>query len=361
LKVAVDMLHEHSVSKGGGIGRYADDLIAALVRHGRGDQYLPVAPGPRPFHPVGWANHLKRFITGERPDIFLLPSPFEWQRPMPRRGALGACKLAAVLYDLIPLRFPHTYLGNAKLQRWYYNTIALLRDCDLILANSEATRQDAVHLAGMDGSRIAVIYGIVDDRFAPGPVDRGLLAHLGITGEYALYVGALKDPRKNLSHLLEAFTAARASLAIRPQLVIVSKESPRHLPARAGLSPGDVIVTGPVPDDGLIHLYRGASFLAHPSLWEGLGLTVLEAMACGTPVLTSATSAMLEVASGSAELVDPGSVPTIAEAMTTLWRDPQRCEELRAKGLERVQAFRWAPVAGRASAALRSCVGLSAE
>jgi glycosyltransferase involved in cell wall biosynthesis len=211
----------------------------------------------------------------------------------------------------------------------------------------------------MDGSRIAVIWGIVDERFAPGPVDRGLLAHLGITGEYALYVGAVKDPRKNLARLLEAYACARPELPASAQLVIVSKESPRCLPP--GPSRDGVIMTGHLPDDGLIHLYRGASFLAHPSLWEGLGLTVLEAMACGTPVLTSAISSMPEVAGGAAELVNPGSVAEIARAMSTLWNDQQRREALRAKGLDRVRAFRWAEVAGRASAALRSCAGLAPD
>jgi glycosyltransferase involved in cell wall biosynthesis len=191
----------------------------------------------------------------------------------------------------------------------------VLCGADAIVAVSEFTRAEIEELAGVPPERITVIPHGVDEVFAPeGPV---------APGDYVLAVATL-EPRKNLARAVEAARLAGVELRVV---------------GAAGW--GDVAVeswVGEVPDAELAALYRGARCLLYPSLYEGFGLPVLEAMACGTPVVTSAGTAMEELAGGAAVLVDALSVEAIADGV----RDASaRRDELAAAGLERSRAFTW--------------------
>jgi glycosyltransferase involved in cell wall biosynthesis len=223
------------------------------------------------------------------------------------------------VHDLALLRAPeafprwHRLYGKAGLTR-------VLRSADAIVAVSEFTRSEVIELADVPNERIRVVPNGVDAVFTPN----GARAE----GDYVLAVGTL-EPRKNLARAVDA--AREAGVALR----VVG--------ARGW---GDVDVdgwVGEVPDAELASLYRGARCVVYPSLYEGFGLPVLEAMACGTPVVTSQGTAMEEVAGGAAVLVDPLSVSAIAAG---IHEAVSRREELGPAGLARARSFTWDRAAG---------------
>jgi glycosyltransferase involved in cell wall biosynthesis len=231
------------------------------------------------------------------------------------RGPVAASvPTVLTVHDLAVLRVPeafprwHRLYGRAGLRK-------VLRGADAIVAVSEFTRAETEELAGVPRERITVIPHGVDEAFTPeGPAAEG---------DYVLAVATL-EPRKNLARAVEAARLAGVELRVV---------------GAAGW--GGVAVeswVGEVPDAELAALYRGARCLLYPSLYEGFGLPVLEAMACGTPVVTSAGTAMEELAGGAAVLVDALSIEAIADGI----RDASaRSDELVAAGLERARAFTW--------------------
>lgn len=222
--------------------------------------------------------------------------------------------LVLTVHDLAILRFPeafprwHRLYGKAGLTR-------VLRAADAIVAVSELTKSETLELAGVPAARIRVIPNGVDAVFVPdGP---------RAAGDYALAVATL-EPRKNLGRVVEAARLAGVEL--------------RVVGARGwgGVEvPGWV---GEIPDAELASLYRGARCVLYPSLYEGFGLPVLEAMACGVPAVTSRGTAMEEVAGSAAILVDPLEVESIAEGIRTA---ESRRGELVPLGLARAREFTW--------------------
>jgi glycosyltransferase involved in cell wall biosynthesis len=256
-------------------------------------------------------------------DVDLLHCP-TYRGPLLRSRA----PVVVTVHDLAVFRHPETF------NRWT-RTISpvlvprVLRAARRVIAVSEFTRRELVELLRVPEERIRVVPNGVEDEFgADGPA---------AAGDYVLAVGTL-EPRKNLARLVEA--ARRADVELR----VVG--------ARGW---GDVQVEGngvrwlgEVPDGELARLYRGALCLAYPSLYEGFGIPVLEAMACGTPVVTSTGGATEEVAGGAAVLVDPLDPSSIAGGIAEA---VARREELRREGLDRVRRFTWA-VAARATRAV---------
>jgi glycosyltransferase involved in cell wall biosynthesis len=221
------------------------------------------------------------------------------------------------LHDLALLRHPelfprwHRLSGRAGIAR-------VARAADRVLAVSEFTKSEAIALLGLDEKDVTVIGNAVEPVFAPA----GDVA----TGDYALAVGTL-EPRKNLARAVEA--ARRAGVELR---VVGGR-------GWGGIeTPGWV---GEVSDDELASLYRGARALVFPSLYEGFGIPVLEALACGTPVVTSRGGATDEVAGGAAVLVDPLDVDAIAAGIEEA---VARRDDLRTLGLARAKAYSWTAV-----------------
>ena len=238
------------------------------------------------------------------------------------RGPLvSRVPLVVTVHDLAVIRHPEAF------NRWTreYSRLllpALARRAARVIAVSEFTAREAVELLGVDESRVRVIpHGVEDPFTTEGPAAEG---------DYVLAVGTL-EPRKNLARLAEAARLADVELRVAgaPGWGRVSVES-----------------VGYVDDEELARLYRGAACLAYPSLYEGFGLPVLEAMATGTPVVTSRDSAPAELADGAAVLVDPLDVESIAEGIREAIA---RRDELRASGLERAGQFTW-KAAARATA-----------
>ncbi|MCL7454180.1 MAG: glycosyltransferase family 4 protein [Anaerolineae bacterium] len=261
------------------------------------------------------------------------------------------CSVATV-HDLGYHYFPqaHTLSQNLYL-RW--STRHNARSATRVLADSEATRRDLIRLYGIPEARIAVVYPGRDESLVP--VHDPLLldavqARYGLRAPYILYLGTL-HPRKNLVRLVQAFAhlQSRASETAYPlarlQLVLAGQKGWLYEEVfaevkRLGLE-GRVVLTGYVAGEDLPALLSGAEAFAFPSLYEGFGFPVLEAMACGVPVVCSGTSSLPEVAGDAALLVDPLDVEAIGSALFRLLTDDKLSRELVARGLEQVQRFSW--------------------
>jgi glycosyltransferase involved in cell wall biosynthesis len=214
-----------------------------------------------------------------------------------------------------------------------------------IIAVSEQSKRDVGDAYGIVPGKVTVIHEAADPRFRPQAAEAvaAVRARYGLPGRYLLFVSTI-EPRKNLPRLLEAFERVHAA-GLTDALVIVGKRGWLYEDFFAALERSPVreavLLPGFVPDVDLPAVYAGAQALAFPSLYEGFGLPVLEAMACGTPVVCSNTSSLPEVAGDAALLVDPGDTDAIAEALGCLLTDPGLSQELRARGLEQAGRFSW--------------------
>jgi glycosyltransferase involved in cell wall biosynthesis len=238
--------------------------------------------------------------------------------------------LVITVHDLAVLRHPGTFNQWSR----HYSRLAVprvARAARLVIAVSKFTQREVVELLGVPESRIRVIpNGVAPVFSAEGPAAEG---------DYLLAVGTL-EPRKNLGAARQA--ARRIGLPLR----IVGERGWGRVDADGWL--------GRVPDERLAELMRGARCLVYPSLYEGFGLPVVEAMACGTPVVTSAGGATEEVAGGAAVLVDPLDPGAIAAGIEDALA---RRDELRARGLERARAFTWSAAAAATAEVYREAAG----
>jgi glycosyltransferase involved in cell wall biosynthesis len=221
---------------------------------------------------------------------------------------------------------------------------SVARGARMILTPSESTRRDVVRLLGVDAGRVRVIPYAASPSFRPvAQSPEGLEARHGIRPPYFLYVGTL-EPRKNLARALRAFASVAGALP-GCRFVIVGQRGWRYAEVlREAAHPalvGRVDFLGYVPEERLPALYAHALALVYPSLYEGFGLPVVEAMACGTPVLTSRSSSLAEIGEGAALLADPTDEKALAEALHALATDEGLRAKLRALGLERARTFSW--------------------
>jgi glycosyltransferase involved in cell wall biosynthesis len=212
-----------------------------------------------------------------------------------------------------------------------------------ILVPSESTRRDVTRLLAVDPGRIRLVPYAASPLYRPLSDGPSALARRGVRPPYFLYVGTI-EPRKNLARALRAFARIAPSLP-EHQFVIVGQSGWKYgevlNEARRPDLAGKVVITGYVPEEELPLLYNHAIALVYPSLYEGFGLPLVEAMACGTPVLTSAGSSLSEVAGDAALLVDPLREDELAAAMSALATDERLRADLRRRGFLRSAAFSW--------------------
>ena len=245
----------------------------------------------------------------------------------------AAVPTLVTVHDLAVLRYPHVFPLWTRL----YGRTALrptLRAADRVVAVSEFSKREVVELAGVDADRIDVVPNAVEPVFRAD----GAAAE----GEYALAVGTL-EPRKNLPRVVEA--TARAGVALR----VVGERGWGGV----GVAGEHVTWLGRVDDEELAALYRGARCLVFPSLYEGFGIPAAEALACGTPVVTSGGSAMADVVGDAGVLVDPLDVASIAAGIEEADR---RRDELVRAGLERARLYTWGAAVEAAVAAYRKAL-----
>ena len=266
--------------------------------------------------------------------------------PFPRRRK-GNIACVVTIHDVIPLLFPG-HAPKSKKARLFPIYRQLMKEigsrADAIITDSKASARDIIRtmaIPGSDEEKIRVAYCGVSERFVPvkeyAPKTENDLRRI-------LFVGRT-DPYKNLELLVEAFADAESDLPFPAELVVAGPPDPRYPKAgeaarKRGI--GDrVRWTGYLSDDELAQTYRDADLLVHPSRYEGFGLQVAEAMACGLPVVCSNAGSLREVGEGAAILVDPDDRAAITRHIIAVLTDAKRAAEMREKGLERANKFTW--------------------
>jgi glycosyltransferase involved in cell wall biosynthesis len=332
-----------------GIGNYLLGMVRGLVESASEHELVAFAvAGPRGSRRI--RETLSELPVKQR--VYTIPPPStSWRTAWSRLGRPAVERLvgrldvfhfsdwmyprqlagvrATTIYDLVPLRFPASVapLTRRMHTRKYRNAA---RTCDLLFAISEFTAGEAVELLRVPRDRIRVAYPGIDERFTP----EGERAAPGGAGvPYLLAVSTL-EPRKNLARLVDAFALVRVR---RPELELVVAGGEVRW-AESPLAGEGVRGLGFVADDELAALYRGASAFVYPSLFEGFGIPVVEAMACGTPVVASAHPSLDESCGDAALRADPKSPEALAAAIESALVEGA---SLVPKGLAQAGRFTW--------------------
>ena len=336
-----------------GVGRYASTLAHTLPCLDRRRRYVLIAhngPGKDmadasgravPTIPVGSAPHWHHVgLPGELEawDVDVYHSPL-FTCPL-----VKVCRYVVTLHDVIPLAAPQ-HCQPAFLRFFERRARPCLELADRVVTVSEYSRRDVITHLSLSPEKIAVVPECVDSGFRPpGPGDEAsdVASEYGITSPYILYAGSI-EPRKNVDSAVTAYARLPSAFRSEVALVIVGKQQPegtdvQELARRLGVAER-VVLPGYVPDAGLAMLYRRARMFVFPSRYEGFGLPVLEAMASGTPVITSNVTSLPEVAGDAALLVDPDDVEGLAEAMRRVREDKTLRNDLIERGLRRAAMF----------------------
>ena len=237
----------------------------------------------------------------------------------------------------------------------------MARDAVRLITVSAASRDDIVRILRVDPASVEVVPLAVSPSLAPAADPAAVRAALRAAGHdvpdrYVLAFGAL-DPRKNGPFLVRAFAAARASGGLGGVgLWVVGVERPEAYPLPVSPPPDWLTLRGFADRATLVALLQGATAFVYPSLYEGFGLPVLEAMACGVPVLASNRASIPEVAGDAAVLFDPTDLDALTQALRTVLPDARALAELRRRGLERAAGFTWSEVARRTMDVCRRAV-----
>lgn len=284
---------------------------------------------------------LPRWLSKQRMDVLHVPS----YRRMLRHAS---CKLVSTIHDLAPFHVR----GKYDLARMIYGRVVvkhLARQQDQILTVSTATARDVQRFFGIPLEQQKVILNGIDHRrFHVGDrsaASQQVRERWKLPQPFFLYVSRLEHPAKNHVRLIEAFTWFKKLTNSPWQLVLAGSDwhGAEHIHAAAKDSPyaSDIRFFGFVEDEALPNLYRAASCMIYPSLFEGFGLPPVEAMACGTPVISSISGSLDEVVANAAQIVNPQDAIDIAEAMRFIASCPDRREQLVNAGLENARRFDW--------------------
>lgn len=258
--------------------------------------------------------------------------------------------VVVTIHDIIPVLVPDA--RASRLTQFYTSLVTVAaRGANWIITDSEASRQDIIEFLNVDPARVSTVYLAADERFnTDARLTDEIRAKYGLPERYILYLGGFQK-RKNVHQLVGAWTWAAGSIGDEIPLVIAGKlpDNPDgkmfyDLPklAKELKVDGSVRFIGQVDDDDLPALYAGADVFAYPSIYEGFGLPVLEAMACGTPVLTTDKSSLGEVAGDACYLIpDPGDTRLMGAGLIATAINENLHDELRRKGLLQAARFSW--------------------
>ena len=340
-----------------GIGTYVRNLLRHLSRIDQATEYVILCRAedcgtveelgenfravPEPAAAYSFSEQLRVPLSLRREGVDLFHAPHYVLPP------LVPCKSVVTIHDCIHLRFPQ-YLPNrlgyayARSSLW----IATHRS-NRVLTVSEASKGDILRYFRVPENKIDVIYNGIDERFGVTPADDEVAMvreRYQLNDPFVLYAGNIK-PHKNLERLIDAFNTLRRGGLDDVKLLIIGDEISKYATLRRAVHKyklhKHVRFFGFVPDKTLAVLYRLAALFVFPSLYEGFGLPPLEAMASGTPVITSNVSSLPEVVGGAALLIDPYDPDAIAHAMRRVITEPALRADLRARGLQRVRDFSW--------------------
>lgn len=356
MHIAIDA---HSVGTGlAGNESYITNLIEALAEIDSRNRYTLYVTRPQAIERFrGRWPHVNVRLT--LPHTPLIRIPLTLSAELRRRPVdllhvqftappMAPCPLVVSIHDLSFEHLPETFTRRGRTQL-RFTVRRTARNAAQIITISDSSRRDIVNTYGITPERVTVTPLAAPSHFAP-VLDAARLAKIreqyGIRGDYILGVGSIQ-PRKNLVRLIDAFARLLASRGEDrlPKLVLVGKkawlfgETLRAVEDR-GLA-NSIIFTGYVPESDLPALYSGALCFVYPSYFEGFGLPPLEAMQCGTPVITGNKTSLPEVVGDAAVMVDPFDVEEIGAALSRLIDSSELRSTLRAKGLDHARKFSW--------------------
>lgn len=281
-------------------------------------------------------------LLWKKPDVLWMPMA---SLPYLRRKKM---RVAVTIHDLAFKYFPE-YFTTEDLRKLNFLADLAVRKSDKIIAISEATKKDILKFyPEITEEKIKVIYhGFSADVFAsPRDLEKEneTKKNLGIKGDYILYSGAIQ-PRKNLEALIEAFELFKTETGSPIKLVLAGEkawlwESIEKM-AEQSLFNRDIIMPGRVKFCDVGHLFRGASIYVYPSLYEGFGITILEAFAAGIPLIAASNSSLQEIGGDGALYFDALDPQDLSEKIRQVMRDENLCKDLVAKGKERIKEFSW--------------------
>lgn len=362
MKVGVDL--DGLTLRSGGIGRYAVNLVNYLspLLKGSSQDKMYVF-----FH----RSFEKRLIQEESrleliPELTFIKSnvlrkgvflPFSLRRwdldlfhgvdhvGLPFLYKNKNCRYVVTIHDLITRIFPYKFSFK---HRFVQNSLLslVLKKADKVIAVSHTTKEDLLRFYPWCEGKIKVIYEGVEPHFYPRsrPEIKRIMEKYNIDQNYFLFLGTV-EPRKNIGRVVEAFIQFKREIRTEQKLVITGRKGwlYKGILDQMNQSPfsRDILFTGFIEDEDLPSLYSGAELFLYPSLYEGFGLPLLEAMACGAPVITSNVSSLGELGGGVALLVNPRNVDEMVQEMKKLIKEPRIKEKMRKKGLERTREFTW--------------------
>ncbi len=376
MKILVDVRHLSDAQKTG-VGEYTSELLRALFALGTEDEYEMVSMGMKPSPAqtrLRIPNKILKLTTliarwpkldllaKAKPDVVWLPNlNFTTVSP--------SVPYALTIHDLSWKIFPEYFSWKMRLWHGMSRPDALVANAAAIIVPSTATKEDVVRFFGKDGGEVHVVPHGIDPMFSPTftAQDHGVRSRHKLPKRFVLFVGTL-EPRKNVVALIDAVDAYRRetgddlrlvlaggwgwkSRAIRETIQAERPKGLRHkgfpfvnslslMPNRLKPAPW-IHVLGYVPSADRPALYRAATVFAWPSAYEGFGLPVLEAMASGTPVITSHTSSLPELTAGAAIFANPFRTEEIAMALREVMSSETLRDRLRRAGLERAREFSW--------------------
>ncbi|EIT84632.1 mannosyltransferase [Fictibacillus macauensis ZFHKF-1] len=345
MKIAFDRAYAITPSSQRGIGRYSEALLYELQQNPSVE--IVVFDLMEHWSAEKIKEEIVHFINKEQPDLYLVQSPFDYYGIAPNlaKSWFPNVTLATTVYDFIPFHFPTHFLFNEEWKRRYESIVSFISQCDVVFAISECTKQEVLQRTDLKNEQVRVISGGIDVSFQRAARSKVLLERYGITSPFVLYTGGA-EVHKNVPAIIRSFAKATPLLKKSHQLVLAGEIYP-HMKlllereaARSHIT-DSLVFTGYVPDDVLIQLYSSADVFLFPSLYEGFGLPVLEAMACGTPVVTSDVASLPEVAGDAAIYVDPTDDECIATGLIDVLQHPERHASLIEKGLQQVKKFSW--------------------
>lgn len=313
-----------------GVQRYLAELL----------ERMPVIRSVAPARPLtGLAGHAwEQFVLPARVRGTTLWSPSN-------TGPLAMCRQVVTIHDVVPLDHPEWL--NARFAAWYRFLIPrLARRAARVIVVSEFTKRRLLAHCNMNPEKITVIRLGVNKRFGPRPANEIARARAILAipdGPYVLAVGSL-EPRKNLGRLLAAWAKVLPELPAEATLVVAGGKGKRTIFAdvpELRRLPERVHLTDYVPDELLPALYSGANTFVYPSVYEGFGLPPLEAMACGTSVITGNRTSLPEVVGNAGIMVDPLDIDSIAGAIVHVLNNPATHAPLVSAALKRAAGFSW--------------------
>jgi glycosyltransferase involved in cell wall biosynthesis len=390
MRILIDLQGAQTESRFRGIGRYSLSIAEAIVKEAVGHEVLlvlnlrfpesipiirakfeklipesciriydvPITSEYEQWSSLASEIVREQFIASLKPDIVLITSIFEGYLA-PAVTSVGLLKsnflTAAILYDLIPLLNQEQYFKSENYINFYRRKIEWLKRSSVLLSISESSRLEAIDNLGIASDQVVNISTAVSSEFQQQKLNKeawkAICKQIGIQRKFVMYAPGGFDPRKNFERLIAAYGQLPVFAKANYQLLIVSKlnfnerQELELLREQHKLSPIDVLLPGYVEEKTLLALYSKADLFVFPSLHEGFGLPVLEAMSCGAPVIGSNCTSVPEVIGRDDALFDPKSADSIRNKMLEVLMDDKFRNDLRFHAQQQAKKFSWTTTA----------------